>query len=180
MVKVSGEYGSADYQHDYENKYAPNVVIVLLFFRKLWRGSIIAAVFFTLADKYLGFQLLIYLIYGISLVLALISYGTAAVGLVFVNDEISVFVLIDTECTWLLVVDADEKSHFLQRHIMGLTEALQFIYCFWHSVCRADHIFIRRTAVGAHFIGIVYKRIAVAAFYFHLFKQCTLIYYVIY
>ena len=65
-----------------------------------------------LCDTFL--ELLIKLVDGIGLILALVTHGTAAVCLVFVNDK-KIAVLINTKSLWLFGIDTDEKSRYTLR-----------------------------------------------------------------
>lgn len=81
----------------------------------------------------------------------LISYGAAAVRLVFIDDEVALIVLVYAECLRLGEVLTDEKAHLLQRQIMLLAEGFKLLNGFGYAVCAAHQMFVDRTAVGAFF-----------------------------
>ena len=62
---------------------------------------------------------------GIGLVRPAVTHGAAAVGLVFIDDEVAVAVAVDTEGLCPRVVEPDEKAHLGQRQLVPVAEGLE-------------------------------------------------------
>ena len=72
-------------------------------------------------------ELLEDLVYGVGLVRAAVAHGAAAVGLVFIDDEVAVAVLKDAEGLCPRIVQTDEKAHLRQRQLVPLAEGRQLV-----------------------------------------------------